>query len=130
MPNCDVLLFPTYLESFGMVALEALSRGMSIITTNIYALPEMVIDGYNGRVLPHPFYAPNKDGFVDIQDILPTLELKLGEQVLNSKLKDGIVESIEQAILNYPQWRVNSSKIYEEKFSEKAWENSFTSLFE
>lgn len=130
MPACDVLLFPTYLESFGMVALEALSRGLGIITTNIYALPEMVVDGYNGKLLPHPFFAPNKFWFVDIQDILPTLEERLNNQSINAVLVENLIESIEVAIRDCKSWKENSRKLYEEKFSEKAWEKSFISLFE
>lgn len=130
MPECDILLFPTYLESFGMVALEALSRGLGVITTNIYALPEMVVDGYNGKILPHPFFAPNKFGFVDIQDILPTLEERLNNQSINTDLVENLIESIEIAIRDYKSWKENSQTLYEERFWEKAWEKSFISLFE
>lgn len=50
----DVLVHPTYVDSFGMVVLEALSYGLPAITTDVYALPEMVEDGCNGIVLHAP----------------------------------------------------------------------------
>lgn len=53
MQHADVLLLPTYVESFGMVALEALSFGMAIIATDIYALPEMV-NKKNGALISPP----------------------------------------------------------------------------
>lgn len=54
MCKADVLVLPTYVESFGMVALEALAYGMAVIATNVYALGEMVNDGWNGNLLVPP----------------------------------------------------------------------------
>jgi glycosyltransferase involved in cell wall biosynthesis len=53
MRKADVLVLPTYVESFGMVALEALAHGLAVIATDVYALGEMVEDGKNG-ILLHP----------------------------------------------------------------------------
>src|SRR5206468_3356526 len=39
--NADVLVHPTYMESFGMVVLEAIAHGVAVISTDVYALPEM-----------------------------------------------------------------------------------------
>lgn len=50
----DVLIHPTYMESFGMVVLEAMSFGLSFIATDVYAISEMVSDGLNGYLLPPP----------------------------------------------------------------------------
>lgn len=54
MRAADVLILPTYVESFGMVALEALSFGLALIATDVYALNEMVEDGTNGNLLQPP----------------------------------------------------------------------------
>lgn len=54
MQNVDVLVLPTYVESFGMVALEALAHGLALITTDVYALGEMVKDGVNGDLIVPP----------------------------------------------------------------------------
>jgi len=54
MRKADVLVLPTYVESFGMVALEALAHGLALIATDVYALGEMVEDGKNGRLLKPP----------------------------------------------------------------------------
>lgn len=50
--SCDALLFPSRLEGFGQVALEAMARGMPIIATNGSALPEVVRDGVDGFLCP------------------------------------------------------------------------------
>lgn len=54
MSQVDVLVLPTYVDSFGMVALEGLAHGLALITTDVYALREMVEDGKNGMLLAPP----------------------------------------------------------------------------
>ena len=54
MSQADVLVLPTYAESFGMVALEGLAHGLAVIATDVYALREIVEDGKNGRLLTPP----------------------------------------------------------------------------
>jgi glycosyltransferase involved in cell wall biosynthesis len=50
--NCDALLFPTRLEGFGLVALEAQACGLPVITTNVSSLPEVVEDQVSGLLCP------------------------------------------------------------------------------
>jgi glycosyltransferase involved in cell wall biosynthesis len=52
--TADVLIHPTYLDSFGMIALEGLAGGLGLIVTDVYALRELVEEGVNGMVLPAP----------------------------------------------------------------------------
>ncbi len=46
--QCDALLFPTRLEGFGLVALEAHACGRPVIATRCSSLPEVVEDGVSG----------------------------------------------------------------------------------
>lgn len=53
MSHADVLVHPTYADSFGMVLLEAMAHNMALIATDLYAIPEMLHDGANGIMLRH-----------------------------------------------------------------------------
>lgn len=44
----DVLIFPSYSESLGLVGLEAMACGTPVIGSNIEGIASYLIDGYNG----------------------------------------------------------------------------------
>lgn len=52
--KADAFVLPTYQDSFGMVFLEALRAGLPIITTRMFATPEMVLHGKNGFLIDSP----------------------------------------------------------------------------
>lgn len=52
MRSHDVLIFPTLDESLGWVAVEAALAGMPVISTDIFALPELVRHGETGILIP------------------------------------------------------------------------------
>lgn len=74
LSQADVLIHPTYMDSFGMVVLEAMSFGLPIIATDMYAIPEMVEDGQNGTLITPPIsmwdgIKPNREFFSDADKI-------------------------------------------------------------
>lgn len=50
--SCDVLIFPSRLEGFGLAALEAQSCGLPVVATNSSAFPEVVINRETGILCP------------------------------------------------------------------------------
>ncbi|HET8798911.1 MAG TPA: N-acetyl-alpha-D-glucosaminyl L-malate synthase BshA [Thermoanaerobaculia bacterium] len=50
--GCDLFLLPSESESFGMAALEAMAAEVPVIATSTGGLPEVVIDGETGFLLP------------------------------------------------------------------------------
>jgi glycosyltransferase involved in cell wall biosynthesis len=51
MPQCDVFVFPSYFEGFGLVLLEAMACGLSVITTTATAGPDIVTENDNGWII-------------------------------------------------------------------------------
>lgn len=76
---CDALLFPTRLEGFGLVALEAMACGRPVITSDCSSLPEVLGTCGSGFLLP----VDDIERFVEAATILvndPTLWGKMGRQ--------------------------------------------------
>lgn len=48
----DIVVMPSRLETFGLVALEAMAAGKPLIVSEIEPLKELVIDGISGRIVP------------------------------------------------------------------------------
>lgn len=52
MAAFDALVVPSHWEGFGLVTLEAMAVRLPLIVTNVSALPEIVIDGETGYIVP------------------------------------------------------------------------------
>ena len=134
-PEMDIMVFPSFHESFGVVLLEALSYGMGIITVNTYATPEMVKDKYNGKLLHHPIIKPT---LLNNTEIVNVVNLRIKEFYdrylsynefyygLYKELKEAINESVD----NYKLWQENSLELFDKKFSPKVWIKNFTNIIE
>ena len=124
-PISDILGLPTLYESFGMVVLEALSFGLGIISTDIYAMKEMVRDNINGRLLTHPIEADLKSGESSLQEYQRT---HLSGTPLFSGFGENMRDAISLAGEQVSSWKSASRSIFQEKFSEKIWKTRFKSL--
>lgn len=63
--NTNILLNPTRMDSFSLVTLEAMKNGCAIIGTDIYAIKEMVTNGFNGYLTSPRFRYWNDKNLVD-----------------------------------------------------------------
>jgi glycosyltransferase involved in cell wall biosynthesis len=51
MQQCDVFVFPSYFEGFGLVLLEAMACGLPVITTTNTVGPDVISEGQDGWVV-------------------------------------------------------------------------------
>ncbi len=56
--NCDIFVAPSLYESFGLIYLEAMRYGKPCIGTKVGGIPEIVVDGETGILIP-PGDAPS-----------------------------------------------------------------------
>jgi len=50
--QCDVFVFPSYFEGFGLVILEAMASGLPVLTTSATGGLDVITDGQDGWVIP------------------------------------------------------------------------------
>ena len=50
--DSDILVLPSYSESFPLVVLEAMSFGCAVIATTVGALPDIIVNGSEGILVP------------------------------------------------------------------------------
>jgi len=78
--NSEIFIFPTYykLETFGLVAVEAMQHKLPLIVTNVGALPDIVADGKSGYVIEekNPIILADK---IEILINNPELREKMGQ---------------------------------------------------
>jgi glycosyltransferase involved in cell wall biosynthesis len=51
LPQTDIYLLPTYAEAFGFAILEAMAYGIPVISTNYFAIPEMIEHNVTGFLI-------------------------------------------------------------------------------
>ena len=122
------LLHPTLSDSFGVVVLEAMSQGCSIITTNIASFPELVSDE-NGFLINPPISTSTFDTYITefgdakyynryletlnldnfTEDIFQNMKALMSDQILSKHLMQGSIKKFSQKF---------SKNIWSDKFKE------------
>ncbi|WP_081679007.1 glycosyltransferase family 4 protein [Methylobacter luteus] len=98
MHDCDVLIFPSYDESLGWVIIEAALLGMPAITTNIFAIPELVKHNETGYVIDINLGRQNRWQGIWSHGT----QLKAEIEVANENIREGVEKSISK-LLNNPE---------------------------
>jgi glycosyltransferase involved in cell wall biosynthesis len=133
-PKVDVLVLPSLYESFGVVLLEALSFGLGLIATNVYAVPELLYNGENGVLLHHPFLKPEslwgKKAVNPVKyHISEFSKLYLKKEFFHYSLYIELKEAIMRAVDEHFRWKRKSIEVFEEKFSPEKWKYRFKEIF-
>lgn len=93
---CDVFVYPSLYEGFGLPPLEAMSCGTPVITSDISSIPEVVGDG---GILINPF---------DMENLMYSLEALLNDESIQEELS---AKALERAS-NF-SWEKTSEKTVE-----------------
>ncbi len=125
-PQSDVFVFPSLHESLGVVVLEALSYGMGLIATDVYATPEMVRDGYNGQLLTHPILEPRVFNGVPTVDCVTMSSKQFSRQYLQSdavyqSLVDELAAAMAAAMVKTSAWQSASVEHFERVYAPERW---------
>lgn len=75
----DIFVLPSYWEGYGIVFLEAMAWGIPIVSYNSGAIPEVVIDGQTGILVP----------LKDIQDLTAAIMCLMKDEDLRKRLGEG-----------------------------------------
>ncbi len=126
-PDADVFVYPTFFDSFGVVLLEALSFGLGIIATNVYATPELVRG--NGVLLEHPVLAPRmiagQEIVSPVEEHFSTFVAKhLGPGVLHESLVGQLVAAFRAGARDHESWKERSESLFRERFAPEAWQEN------
>ena len=118
MCKSDVLIHPTYVDTFGVVVLEAIAHGLGIISTDLYALPEMVYEDINGIILNPPIsiwdgYLPSKH-YKNLSNIKESID-NIDTYSFEKELEKSILKFSENITFR-TKAKEASRKIYLDKF--------------
>ena len=82
--KAEIFTFPSLLEGYGIVLIEAFNNGLPIICFDNTAMPYTVKDGING------FVAKNKDA----RDMASKIQNLIGNVSLREKLQESIEDTV------------------------------------
>ena len=133
----DIFLQLSFQDSFNMTVLEAMSCGLPVVATDMFAIPEMVKDGYNGFVLKSPIdyfdddYQPNPkfwnmDINIFVRYCVPRIP-ELNEEFLEMESK--LVHALDTLVRNKSLRKTmgnNSLRMVKEKFNENKRQEALT----
>jgi glycosyltransferase involved in cell wall biosynthesis len=133
--QADVLLFPSHMDTFGYVVLEAMAHGIPALAPRHLALTETIADGHSGLLFPaenmlyrgdtrcafrHVLPPPRRylealrepsEGYVD--GIAEALGRVAGDPALHARLAEGALESVRSGPLSIDRRRAALAEVYE-----------------
>lgn len=129
--KADVFVLPTLFDTFGFVYLEAMSFGLPIIATNVFAVPEIVEHKKNGLLIK-PEYCLFNDEYLFRFDSCKSL-INYTKKNLQYTLIDSLKKYMKQMIERDNERKTlgkNSLKILNKKFSIKRRNKTLREIYE
>lgn len=133
--RCDVLLFPSHMDTFGYVVLEAMAHGLPVLAPRHLALAETVLDGESGLLFEPENMMYDEDNRIRFRHVLPPpapylerlrnpgeryvdgiaarLARLAEDRDLRGQLAEGALASVREGHLSMARRRDALSEIYE-----------------
>lgn len=126
--KCDIFLYPTLADSFGYSLVDALVAKLPIVTTNLFASPEIVENGKNGFIINIPGYdlkekysqthpwktLTGKKEEKFIQDLVYKLEILIKNKRLMKKMGEESFKKVLKGKFSTYERNKKLKKIYQE----------------
>lgn len=92
--TADIFVYPTHVTP-SIALLDAMSYGLPIVTTDVWANPELVQDGYNGLLVPHR----SADAFTEGDVVhFDSPQFRRAVETVNPSLVGGFLEDVSRLI--------------------------------
>jgi len=129
----DIFVYPTFVDFFGLGLLDAMSCGLPIVATDIFAIPEIVENGKNGFLVHPPisWYGPNYLWNKKTLKIITQLDsLCLKNTKFVKQLVDKLSILIEDSSLRKKMGRYGRRLVEKGKFSIKERNKKLKRIYE
>lgn len=93
----DIFVVPSLQESFGVAAVEAAAAGLPVLASNVGGLPEVVVDGKTGFLVPP----------ADVE----ALSGRLSQLIADSALRQRMGQAGRDFIKAHYDWQVNAAQM-------------------
>jgi glycosyltransferase involved in cell wall biosynthesis len=132
--SADIFLFPSH-STPGLAFLDAMSYELPVVTTDVWANPEMVIDGKTGFIIKKSgnvqYYA---DDFIPIWNYIPSSTFMRSIRTVDSRVVQELVEKtsvlIENGDLRKMMGKAGRHEIESGKFSIESRREKLKKIFD
>ena len=118
----DLLVHPTRNDSYGLVIQEALAHGLGVIATDLYAISEMIENGFNGLLIEPDEYSLFDANFNANMDVWSNRDLYFSSAYYSHKIELSLKREFEKLrIQDVVEFRNNAIVSYQQRFSPNDW---------
>lgn len=119
--KANIFINPTRKDSFSLVTLEALKFGCAFLTTNVYAIKEMVLEDYNGYLINNRYKYWTDDNLIN-KKVKYHQKNTICKEYIDEKVVDFLTEKLNYLLEDRDKLKKlqeNSLELANTKFSGK-----------